>query len=249
MKNVRMVFSLIALVSVMAASQGFAITQIRDGGVHNISNLVNDTIWVDFESPGLRTTVNVLNGAEISGGDDLAGYNECTLNVSGGYIYHAVHHGLNGLLNISGGTINQVNHHSAVTMSGGTVNTLYASNVYSASSMIMTGGHIGTLNDGIGSITISGGSVNNLDLDGGGASQAGVVNIIGSDFAINGNPVDFGRYFRTDFSSGTLTGRLANGDYLDTHFHIDGSASFTLIPEPATFCLFALAGLFIRNKK
>jgi len=39
--------------------------QYNDGGTYDIATTINDNVWVDWETPGMGTTVNVLAGGEI----------------------------------------------------------------------------------------------------------------------------------------------------------------------------------------
>jgi hypothetical protein len=230
MKNVKITTWMVTAVLVMAAGQGFGLTEFKDGGTHDINYIINDTVQVDFVTPGLNTTVNLLSGGTIPSPYLLDG-------------------NFTSRINISGGTASKLVSHGQATISAGMVNSLYGSNVYATSSVTMTGGRVDYLNDGIGSIIISGGSVGILSCDGDGGSTAGLIKIIGSNFAVNGAPVGFGQYFHSNFSYGTLTGILANGDALNTQVYLSGPASITLVPEPTTICLLAIAGLFIRGKK
>jgi hypothetical protein len=230
MKNVKMTICLVIAVLVIAAGQGFGLTDFNDGATHNINYTINDNVQVDFVTPGLHTTFNLLNGGTIPSPYQLDG-------------------NLTARINISGGSVNRLVSHGQITISAGTVGSLYASNVYNTNTVTMTGGRVNYLNDGIGTITISGGSIGNLGVDGDGGVKVGQVIISGSNFAVNGNHVNYGEYFHNNFYSGRLTGILANGDALDTQFSIDYAASITLIPEPTTICLFGLAGLFLRRRK
>ncbi len=75
---------------------------------------------------------------------------------------------------------------------------------------------------------ISGGTVAGQIL----ASDSSKITLIGRDFAINGSPVDYGVYTSADFSSGRITGTLANGDLLDNNFAITGDSSIVLAEDP-----------------
>jgi hypothetical protein len=228
MKNVRMMYCLTAAILVLMTAQGFSLIDIKDGAIHNINYAINDNVRVDWLEPTKATTVNLLSGGIING--TLEANNKAILNIAGGQVTKIV----NGVA-------------TQATISSGTVGSWYGCNVIATNSITMTGGRINYLNDGIGSIIISGGSIGTLDCDGdGGRVNAGLVKLIGTNFAINGTSLGYGQYSNI---SGTLTGILANGNALNTAISIDGPASITLVPEPTTLCLFALAGLLIRNKK
>jgi len=70
--------------------------------------------------------------------------------------------------------------------------------------------------------------------------------IYGYDFQIDGLPVDYGEL---DISGGRLTGTLFYGHYIDNSLDISSTASVTLVPEPSTFILLAIGGLFLRKRK
>lgn len=232
MKNARMTIWMVTTVLVMTAGQGFGLTEFKDGGIYNINYTINDNVSVDNGAPAMQTTFNLLSGGTVSSPYLLQGYESSKLNIAGGSAYQIKHHGP-----------------GSITISAGTVGSLYCSNIYVANSLIMTGGQVNYLNDGVGSMTISGGAVDILDVDGDGGIASGLVTINGYNFAINGNPVSFGQYFKSDFASGNLTGTLANGDALDTQFYINYSASITLVPEPTTICLLAIGSLALIRKK
>ena len=93
-------------------------------------------------------------------------------------------------------------------------------------------------------LTLSGGSVGTtLQAEDAGA----VINIIGDDFAVDGQPVPFGLL---PSLSGTLTGVLRSGDLLDNEFfHLgascptglcEGRINLLAIPEPSTGLLLTL---------
>jgi hypothetical protein len=74
------------------------------------------------------------------------------------------------------------------------------------------------------------------------ASDSSVITISGIDFMVDGTPVPFG-----DLSAltGTLTGTLTSGDFIDNVFYQGGYAGtytgiIRLVPEPSTAALLAL---------
>jgi len=121
----------------------------------------------------------------------------------------------------------------------------------------MTGGIINQYLEswGNGSVTVSGGFIGLTILVGYKNSSTwpvydtSTLTLIGSDFRIDGNPLENGRYYMTDFSSGHITGILQNGDSLDNDFEIWDGASLIIIPEPYTFSLLALGAMLAGRKK
>jgi hypothetical protein len=246
---------LMAAVLFMAAGQVFGApwTNFTDGGTYNINYLANNWVRLDYQTPGMQTTVNMLDGGSI--GFYLATYQNSQANIYGGYVYNLA-----------------ANDSSKVTMSGGSVgDSLYA---HDSSQVTISGGSVahGLSADNSSQVTMSGGSVELLYandsshvnwsggiiafdsypimLDG----QA-ILTIIGSDFAINGNPFGYGEI--TSILGGgysgeslrTLTGTLANGDIINNQFQIGDYASITLVPEPATLLLLGLGAVIARSKR
>jgi hypothetical protein len=108
-------------------------------------------------------------------------------------------------------------------VSGGATSYLYA---YDSSTVTMSGGTV----EGIY-------RYENLY-----ASDSSVITISGIDFMVDGTPVPFG-----DLSAltGTLTGTLTSGDFIDNVFYQGGYAGtytgiIRLVPEPSTAALLAL---------
>jgi hypothetical protein len=223
----------VAAILALFVTTGFGVVEFKDGGVHTVNYTINDTVKIDYCAPLTYTTFNLVSGGAITSPYELQGHDTAIINIVGGSVYQITHHGP-GIVNVSSGTVNK----------------LCGSNIFTDQVITVTGGRVDYVNDGVGFITISGGSIGSLYLDGdGGVKATQQTSIVGTNFAINGVPVAYGTYFRTNYSSGTITGILANGDSLNTHFDIHYGASFTLVPEPTTMCLFALPGLLIRNKK
>jgi len=126
MKNVRMTICFIAAVLFIVADEGLSLTEFKDGGTHNISNTINDDVWVDYQTPGMNTTFNLLAGGDIPYHYVLSGYADSRLNISGGSSM--------GLT---------ANDRSQIKITDGYANYLYA---YDSSQMIMSGGYVDVLN-------------------------------------------------------------------------------------------------------
>ena len=113
--------------------------------------------------------------------------------------------------------------------------------------VIMSGGTAGWLQTwGNGHLTFSGGVINSTLA----AFDSSSITIIGSNFAVDGSPVDYGKYIASDFvgGEGVLTGILNNGALLNNSFYISTGASITLVPEPTTILLFGF-GLTMAARK
>jgi len=61
-----------ALVLFLCACPAIGTIYLNDGGIHDIDYKIEDSLWVDYGTPGLYTTVNWLDGGKIS--DALCGY-------------------------------------------------------------------------------------------------------------------------------------------------------------------------------
>lgn len=138
----------------------FGLTEFKDGGTHDINTTINDDVWVDWESPGMYTTVNVLAGGTIPATYKLKGYNNSSLNISGGSVYGLSAYD-NTLVNISSGSMDSslcAYDSSIVNISGGWANS---SNAYGNSHIVVSNGATNYLYaHENGQITMSDGSVN-----------------------------------------------------------------------------------------
>jgi len=168
--------------------------------------------------------VNVIGG--IVGGRFVADSGS-EVNISSGSVGSSFQ-ALNGsLVTISGGTVNdslEVNAGSEVNISDGLV-----SDIVARGAMNISGGTIDSLfQASSGSeITISGGSIDAIA-----AGAGSQVNLIGSEFLVDGQPIDSlvpGEAFTITARSGALTGVLADGQSfsfrLNTGFSLDGNFS------------------------
>jgi hypothetical protein len=87
------------------------------------------------------------------------------------------------------------------------------------------------------------------------AFDTSTIRIFGSNFKHNGNDINYGKYYATDFMRdnigyiGSLTGTLANGDSLHSNVYIYDGACLELIPEPTTLSLLALGSIALFKRK
>lgn len=237
----------VGIVLLLYASPVIATLTLADGGVHNIDYAVSTRIVVDSGWPALRTTVNILEGADLR---ELWGFGDSIINVSGGSIDSLKAYDNSQAL-VSSGSMKSLAAHdsSQITVSGGSIYT-YVS--IGRSQTTVSGGSISRLVAGGNSrVTVSGGSiVVSMRL-----SSSAIITIDGSDFAVDGTPIDYieltsilgGDPFYERYRR--LTGTLLNGDPLDNDFRIGDSAKIVLIPEPATLLLLGLGGMMLRKRR
>ena len=223
--------------------------EFKDGLTHNIDYAIADSVWVDFQSPSMFTTVNLLGGGSTP---NLRGYEQSRINVRGGST------GLHSLdsshVYISGGEILYLisQDSSYVDISGGSIGELYS---WDSSQVNITGGSIYKYLCSFSSsqVDIFGGSIKGpLYLD-----VRSFINIYGSNFAVDGKPFGYGEI--TSILGGSpwdeplrhLTGTLLNGELIDNDFRIGYDARIVLIPEPASAILMSVGAtiLTLRRKK
>jgi hypothetical protein len=228
------------------------ITQFNDGEIHDVNSLINDEVWVDFESPEKGTTVNIFSSADItehlrcyedsqinmyggSLGNDLYAYGWSHVSVSGGWISDDLFAYDSSQVSVSGGRAAEdlfAYDSSQVDIVGGSIR--YSLNTYGSSQIIMSGGAIGDYLYAFESsdISVSGGSIGD-DLI---AGWGGTITIYGPNFAVDGEDVDYGEL--TSINHGPyweepaqhLTGRLFNGDWLANDFYIGDDSKIILAP-------------------
>ena len=207
-------------------------TYFDDGGTHTIFHNydLNVHIYDDFLSN--PTTVNLVSGGSV--GAYLHVYNNSQLNMYGGNVNQTLETHHNSYANVYGGQIThdlRASHSSQIHMTNGSV--------------------IGDLEAWNSSqVTMSGGSVEYTLYAGYWGDCQSILTLLGENFAINGSAIGYGEYFASDFSSGNITGTLANGNLLDNAFEIHGSSSLVLqeIPEPSAILLLALGTTLLRKK-
>ena len=221
------------IVLFIATGQGFGITHFNDGGTYNYdSSYPVDIVYVDYESPGMYTTVNLLNGGNIH---KFFAYQNGQINILGGSVILYLVANDNSQVTMTDGSAGsmETNGSSQVTISGGTVlSGLYAQD---NSQVTMSGGimdEVVVKNSGL--INWSGGIIErDIQLE-----ATAILRIDGSDFAIDGIPYDFGEIksvlggSQSQEPPRTLSGILANGDIINNQFRIGDNASI-VIPEPS----------------
>jgi hypothetical protein len=235
----------------------------HDGGIHEVSGRVQDSIEV---YDGLNDQATVLNvkvyaeDTEIWEGVDIYGHSQINVNpdMSSGRIY--IGHGIFSYnyshIAVYGGEITPAGDFSAIytadystaTITGGnikgTVMAINNSKIDISGGVIHGGIHPGFLRaEENGEIVLSGAEGTfGAELH---SWNAGKIIIHGSNFNYPIGPI-------TDLS-GTLTGTLLDGSVINSTFYrITGNTptgSIILIPEPATLLLLGLGTVFLIRKQ
>jgi hypothetical protein len=217
-------------------------------GVHTRVNWLSGAVTPGFLR-GYEDSIIKISGGSVY---ELYACDNSQVTMSDGSIGRALWATGNSQVMMSGGSVSGhlLAHESGkITMSGGSVNSLYA---YGSSQATLSGGSVSGLLFAYesGKITMSGGWVNSLSayhssqvtMSGGTVespfvlSEAAILAIYGSNFAIDGTPFGFGEItsiFGGDYSNDPfrrLTGTLANGDIINNQFLIGYDAKIVLSP-------------------
>jgi len=196
-----------------------------DGQVHTIDYAAGPVeIFDGPDAPPDVTTVNLVDGGEVS---DVEVREHSEFWMFGGTVGEDIEVYDQARVTVSGGSIDeelQALGNSRVTVSGGDLN-----------GGIEAYGHS--------EVTITGGTVW-FDIRAWGDSR---VFIFGTDFSVDGSPVDYGPILAAPV--GELAGTLSNGDPLSVVFVIQDNSSITLLPEPASVVLLAVSGFVITRRR
>jgi len=86
MENARTIVWVMAVLLSVASSPVLALVEFKDGGIHNIDYAINDDVWVDWQTPLMYTTVNMLAGGTITYPYNLQALEDSRINILGGAI-------------------------------------------------------------------------------------------------------------------------------------------------------------------
>ncbi len=96
---------LAAVVLFLCACPASGTIHFNDGLTHDIDYGIYEDVRVDYQTPEMYTTVNLLDGGSIIHYSALCGHENSRINVRGGHIYYAISSYDSSQVNISGGLI------------------------------------------------------------------------------------------------------------------------------------------------
>lgn len=228
--NVRIVWHLAALVFPVLIGQAIGIVDYNTGASIQLTTPVNDSVRVDWNKPGVHTTLTLLAGGAVGG--SVGVYHDGQVNLAGGSV----------------GTYLEASGNSRITITGGTVGWEVVG--YNNSHITLLGGRVSNELIGCNDTRIdwSGGIVNGSVILNGEATMV----LAASHVKIDGTPVSGditsllgGSVWNEPYRR--LTGTLANGDPINTLFQIGDTARIYLFPEPSTAALLGLGICVLRR--
>lgn len=232
----------------------------NDGGTHDISWILSGTVTVDQQTPGAFTKVNFLTGGGTTQGFHwVEAHNDARVTLNGGSL---------------GGSLN-AHDRSEITVYQGAIGN-GGTTAYGTSRVDFFGGTVdGVVSRENSTVNIYDGNIgswlwaseeSNLRFHGGTLNgdlhtqSSARMEIFGSDFRVNGQPVAYGPLISILGMSPEaepprrLTGLLSNGDVLDNDFFIGNESSIVLVPvpEPGAALLLQLGwlgGMLLRRNR
>ncbi len=224
----------------LVPERAVALVTFDDGQIHNINYQINDSVSVDYQSPGMQTIVNLFDGARTGG---LNLFADSRMNQYGGWVDGDLRTAGNSRVVMYDGRVDSMQdfqEYSQFTMYGGRLMSSLLARDYSQ--VAIYGGTIGggpgaSLMAWSGSqVAIYGGLIISGNLI---AQTGGYITIYGSDFSVDGTSVDYGElisilggYAGDEPYIRHLTGTLANGELIDHDFQIGHDSKINLAPNP-----------------
>jgi hypothetical protein len=161
-RKTRATIWVIVVVLSLSGSAARATIEFKDGQIRDINYGINDDVWIDYESPGMQTTINWLDEASLSYPYNLEAYEDSRINISGGWLGRSLLAWDRSQVDITNGSISDnltAFDSSHVDISGGSIS--WESYATDNSQFDISGGSIGEflLVDGSSQATISGGSI------------------------------------------------------------------------------------------
>jgi hypothetical protein len=247
-KNVRTTCFVAGIVMLAAfCNRAEAILFFNDGGEHIIDYTVTEPVYVDQDSPGVGTEVDLLDGGLIQAW--LNAYEDSRVNILGGRVNTSVWAYDRSNVAIVGGEIGGpilAWDTVVIDISGGTLGSWVQT--FDDVQATISGGQISLFVEAwdYSRVTISGGTIGGRIA----AIRNGLITLVGEDFTVNGTPVDYGDFASAYGTTGVITGILKNGDVLNNSFAlVHPGADITFIPEPGTILLVGMGGLLLRKRR
>jgi hypothetical protein len=272
-KRNQTIWVIVLLVTSFCLPNADATIYFDDGGIHNIDYKIVDNILIDWEAPGMQTTVNWLTGGATSISYQISAWEEGHMNILGGSISCLLTAHDSSQVDILGGVTHTLHAYDSSRITISENGSIWELHALSSRRITISGGSVSRMfvNDG-GQVDISdGGILTFLQINGtddskmnifGGQITAdiqvvanGVLTIYGSDFAINGVPFGYGEIPFSIYPPAYdpyLTGILANNGSIHSNFYLQGLNDKIIlapIPEPATLLLLSLGAVMARKKR
>ena len=220
--------TIIAIILVTLIATTNAALDFNNGQIHDVdydlghtTYIHNDPFWDD------PTTVNFMDNAKA----------------------HSISVFDDSILNVLGGEIQSVSNKANLNIVEGDIVGYLI--LWAGSKTVIQGGYLNlTQISSMGILDIYDGDFdfkegyNGLIISGG--TRNSYTTIYGSNFRINGRPVQYGTYTSGE---GVLTGKLQGGSCAYIPFKIDSGSLTLATPEPTTLILLATGFFFIRTKK
>lgn len=241
----------------LGSQQVVAVMYINDGQEHVLDHDWDLWLWIDYESPGMGTSLEIAPGGKVG---RLTAYEDSIVRLAGGAISSTfsmpdggslLAHDRSRII-MSGGSVHRyldVTDNAQATIYGGGIgNRLHVSGYAQATVHNAVISRLGATNSG--NVDFLGGHISQKIFAGHGAT----ITIHGSDFVLDGTPIDFGTL--TSINGGNYTnepvrylnGFSSNGGRITTELFIGNNAKVFLVPEPATLLLLSLGTVIVRRK-